>query len=459
MPGESIVRVWMLLVYGSARMYGGNRGYEDTTELRYAYDNLVPNSKLLTIDDIVILVGKQEVIGTAQVRAITVTPGSKERHRCPFCGTPQSKRRTRATPQFRCNNGHEFDEADVQIVPCDQYVAEYGNTFQPWTGVTLQQVRNACRNYNGQLSIQLMEPSALRALMIGTGHRPDLVQQIPHRYRKFWAAICQPDRYRFDEEYAAHSESTWTLPKGDVRAGDGILVWMAGGKKRRRRGIAAVGTVLTDPEVMPQPTHLQKYWNDDSGTVISRQAWVRYERLRNLPLQLGGDCDELLLSLKVSRSQGSGAFEVTREQWNQVSEILGGFEVPTTLPLDLDIEASAYSDVEGRRRLVLHYRLDRSSELVRRKKVQVLQQTGKLACECCGFDFGETFGDAGTGFCECHHIQPLHTLRQETISTLEDLAIVCANCHRMLHRIPECDPTKLRQFIAGQSSLPIENST
>jgi hypothetical protein len=68
------------------------------------------------------------------------------------------------------------------------------------------------------------------------------------------------------------------------------------------------------------------------------------------------------------------------------------------------------------------------------KKKKVLDNTGKLACEVCGFDFHATYGELGRIVAECHHLVPLSELTESKLTRLEDLAIVCANCHRMLHR-------------------------
>jgi 5-methylcytosine-specific restriction protein A len=57
-----------------------------------------------------------------------------------------------------------------------------------------------------------------------------------------------------------------------------------------------------------------------------------------------------------------------------------------------------------------------------------------LLCEVCGFDFAAVYGKLGEGFAECHHRLPLAEYDAEAPTLLEDLAIVCANCHRMLHR-------------------------
>lgn len=101
---------------------------------------------------------------------------------------------------------------------------------------------------------------------------------------------------------------------------------------------------------------------------------------------------------------------------------------------DWDDEAEA---PEGRVLLAAHQRRERDSQLVRRKKQQVVRKTGHLDCEVCGFNFAEWYGDLGGGFIECHHVVPLSRLRPGAVTRLKDLALVCANCHRMLHRVGE----------------------
>jgi 5-methylcytosine-specific restriction protein A len=89
---------------------------------------------------------------------------------------------------------------------------------------------------------------------------------------------------------------------------------------------------------------------------------------------------------------------------------------------------------EGRVLTRLHKRRERNRAAVSKKKTRVLQEAGKLDCEVCGFDFVAHYGELGKGFAECHHIAPLASLPKKKSVRLADLAIVCANCHRMLHR-------------------------
>jgi 5-methylcytosine-specific restriction protein A len=102
----------------------------------------------------------------------------------------------------------------------------------------------------------------------------------------------------------------------------------------------------------------------------------------------------------------------------------GGEALPRTPEEDEE------GSVEGR----VLYRVHKTRERRRseEKKRAILGATGRLECEACGFDFLTTYGERGRGFAECHHKLPLSDGTRRTY--LRDLAIVCANCHRMLHR-------------------------
>ncbi|HBU78635.1 MAG TPA: HNH endonuclease [Muricauda sp.] len=89
---------------------------------------------------------------------------------------------------------------------------------------------------------------------------------------------------------------------------------------------------------------------------------------------------------------------------------------------------------EGKVIYKLHKYRERNSKLNKKKKDGYLKIHGKLDCEVCGFDFFKMYGELGEGFIECHHKKPLSEIEAETITKMNDLALVCANCHRMLHR-------------------------
>ncbi|MFC9159469.1 HNH endonuclease [Streptomyces fungicidicus] len=114
---------------------------------------------------------------------------------------------------------------------------------------------------------------------------------------------------------------------------------------------------------------------------------------------------------------------------------------------DLDDDFSA---PEGRLLLRRHRARERNKGLRKKKIESVHRKGGALACEACGFDFEEVYGERGAGYVECHHVVPLHEAG-EGKTKLSDLSLICANCHRMIHRrAPWPTPGELRADIEAR---------
>jgi predicted HNH restriction endonuclease len=88
---------------------------------------------------------------------------------------------------------------------------------------------------------------------------------------------------------------------------------------------------------------------------------------------------------------------------------------------------------EGRVLTRLHRIRERNRALILAKKKDVLKKLNRLSCEACGFNFGTKYGPTAEGIIDVHHTKPLHTLSEGTTTKLEDLALLCANCHRVVH--------------------------
>lgn len=88
---------------------------------------------------------------------------------------------------------------------------------------------------------------------------------------------------------------------------------------------------------------------------------------------------------------------------------------------------------EGRVLTRIHRVRERKRGLVEQRKRIALKTHGRLACEACGFDFSIKYGEVGQGIIEVHHTKPVHTLTEGDKTKLEDLALLCANCHRVVH--------------------------
>ena len=122
------------------------------------------------------------------------------------------------------------------------------------------------------------------------------------------------------------------------------------------------------------------------------------------------------------------AAQELEEAWRRHLEQLG-LSTPSAEAADVDEPTGE----EGRVRIRQHKFYERDANLREKKKDQALNKHGKLECEVCGFVFAEVYGKLGERFIECHHTTPVSELGEDHATTLEELALVCANCHQMLH--------------------------
>lgn len=133
-----------------------------------------------------------------------------------------------------------------------------------------------------------------------------------------------------------------------------------------------------------------------------------------------------------------------RQRRRDLETLLGIMTVVETLTgLDRGQNTEASESSTGRYELEgntaaarLHRSRERNRKLVADKKDHVMRRFGRLACEVCSYDFAAEWTDGlGRDFIECHHL--VHLAQSgEREPSLRDLAVVCANCHRMFHCVP-----------------------
>jgi hypothetical protein len=98
--------------------------------------------------------------------------------------------------------------------------------------------------------------------------------------------------------------------------------------------------------------------------------------------------------------------------------------------IDLNTPKRDTEAVEGRRQLSVHLRLERSRSLIKDFKKSLTD----FSCEACGVNLGETYGPLGEGCIEAHHRRPVSQMQEGETTKLSDLAALCPNCHRIIHR-------------------------
>jgi predicted HNH restriction endonuclease len=106
----------------------------------------------------------------------------------------------------------------------------------------------------------------------------------------------------------------------------------------------------------------------------------------------------------------------------------------------MDASSPLPSALEGIVQLRLHHHRERSRKLVEQKKEHFKRTHGWLHCEVCHLSFEEVYPSfLGADFMEVHHIIPLSAASGVVRTTLADLILVCANCHRIIHRSMDCE--------------------
>ena len=109
--------------------------------------------------------------------------------------------------------------------------------------------------------------------------------------------------------------------------------------------------------------------------------------------------------------------------------------------------------IEGGSALAEHIIYERDPDFVKKIKEKAIEENKMLNCEVCDFSFLHTYGEIGAGFIEAHHKKPLSERENKSVTRKEDIALVCSNCHKMLHkRDPIYSIEELRRKIEWKQS-------
>ena len=118
-----------------------------------------------------------------------------------------------------------------------------------------------------------------------------------------------------------------------------------------------------------------------------------------------------------------GDFERTKQYANLIR---AGIEVVESENHDSD-EDEVFA--EGKVVTETHKRRERNPN-IRKKLLANLGETNSIKCEICGLESTNPISEA---VFEAHHIIPLSESTGKP-TKLKDMALLCANCHRMVHR-------------------------
>jgi 5-methylcytosine-specific restriction protein A len=186
--------------------------------------------------------------------------------------------------------------------------------------------------------------------------------------------------------------------------------------------IVELSNILNSLPIHPQKSEYEKFRNPN-GVYMKLCNFLRFDpTYKGEGLKAGGKLEKVIWN----------EFSGDRQKLRMIAHKI--LEHAPEVPRPVEVTQDDDEFEEGRILTKLHKIRERSPSVTKNKKASVLKKTGKLVCEACGFEFESKYGEIGKGFAECHHIKPVSELKKGQKTKLSDLSILCANCHRMIHR-------------------------
>jgi hypothetical protein len=248
---------------------------------------------------------------------------------------------------------------------------------------------------------------------------------------RYWVIKGRPRENNFSQMLVPGRRHTWytAKPRKDWAKGDRLFFWESS-PARRLVGLGIIRGIHKEKDEDGMSLFDVEYLTTRFDVPLSIEE-LRLDFADDLPSFLKKDVAGTVFTL--SNEQGEHLFRLValsnpdwESTWPDIS-----LADSAIFP---DLEAPSTFGVEGRRVWATHLRRERDPRVMEAKKRQVIKETGKLECEVCGFDFEKTYGMIGRSYCETHHIKPLSESAEEIETQLKDLAVLCSNCHRMIHR-------------------------
>ena len=186
----------------------------------------------------------------------------------------------------------------------------------------------------------------------------------------------------------------------------------------------------TDDSILLEPVYLRPL----HGEAIDIEV-----RLQALSEQVSTSPDIRAFFDELRTGRNSKDLSRLASRVHEVSPAVELERAPAAPPAVVEDElVEDYVGREGKETIRVHRRKERDKKLVKIAKRLFRRRHGALFCECCSMDFERTYGELGRDFIEAHHRVPLSLLVGHTETTPDDLAMLCADCHRMVHRAEDC---------------------
>ncbi|OGF66369.1 MAG: hypothetical protein A2Y62_12375 [Candidatus Fischerbacteria bacterium RBG_13_37_8] len=94
------------------------------------------------------------------------------------------------------------------------------------------------------------------------------------------------------------------------------------------------------------------------------------------------------------------------------------------------VEAEKLEAIEG----IKKYRYEAVFRSRNCKLIEEKKRCSDYRCEVCKMRFVDVYGKIGEKYIIAHHIRPIGQRESGQVTRIDDIALVCSNCHDMLHR-------------------------
>jgi len=173
------------------------------------------------------------------------------------------------------------------------------------------------------------------------------------------------------------------------------------------------------------------------------EDWKQVDRIR----EHDGKLAAYILSHKEQVEQGVNSRSIRRTADNVIGEKTNLFGHTNARSASSLIEAGSRPEVdieaiagrEGRLLARLHVYRERDRAFSKRVRGYYLSKgNGKIECNACRKFPVNVYGPLGHSAIEVHHKVPIEELQPDTVTTLTEMAVLCANCHRVVHSKRPC---------------------
>lgn len=265
-----------------------------------------------------------------------------------------------------------------------------------------------------------------------------------------WIFQGNPDRYDIDN-YISQSPDYiyWHTPRyyHEIAINETVFIWRAGNNS----GVIAIGKVAESPVAANEVQY---------PDLLGRNFWIE-ENAADTDFKTGVSLEEVRLDESNGMIQRKTILENTILRANPIITLPRGtvFKLNSEETEELvrlwesNSKIETNGELEGNRRLRHHYVIERSRSLRNVKLNRFRAEFGELRCELCGIkDNGNYPVQFSESIFEVHHRKPLSSFSESTRTRIEDLAVLCSNCHRAVHRNNEVEQNYqiLSDYFAGR---------